>query len=120
MKTPNVTDSPKAPLPVGCDDGLWLAIYDPNIRWAKHTVEVRLAQWQYGLSVTTTVGGNTRGLSIIRSAIESVCEKLEEEGCTMTAPNGDTLGFDAEESTSDEYEAMVVGARITSHQKEEP
>lgn len=101
-------------------DLLWLGNYDPNTRWARHTVEVRLAQWQYGLSVTTTVDGNTRGLSIIRSAIESVCEKLEEEGCEMISPNGDTLGFDADETTSDEYEEMVVGARITSHEKQEP
>ena len=104
---------------VGISDWLGLGSYDPNVRWARHTIEVRLAQWQYGLSVTTTVDGNTRGASIIRSAIDSVCEKLEEEGCTMTDRDGDTLRFDAGETMSDEYEAMVVGARITSHEKKE-
>lgn len=96
--------------------------YDPNIVWAKHTVEIDYQQWDYKGTFTVQIGGNCRGLSILTDAISSHADKLADEHeypmliLKRPAENGDgedTLECDADET---ELERMCVAIRIVKHE----
>jgi len=109
-----------------------LETYDPNVRWAKHTIEITYQKWAYMLPVQVEMGGNCRGMALISDATNIHADQLyEQQGATptliLTAPNGDEL-----EDTCDEYvrdddeepdinrwlDAMCVCVRFVKHEEE--
>lgn len=89
--------------------------YDPNFTNSGHMadqiVELTFQQWEYTAMLTTTVGGNCTGLSVIECAVENVLDKLggEAGAIVLKKPNGDTLSCDLWEHR---LANMLVGARI--------
>lgn len=55
-----------------------IALYDPNIRWSKHTFEITYMQWDYKKVVTVDVGGNCRGARLFETAIRTHFDELFE------------------------------------------
>ena len=55
--------------------------YDPNLTYsgkmADQTVRLVFGQWKYRAEMTVVVGGNCRGLDVIKTAVSSAHEKLE-------------------------------------------
>ena len=91
--------------------------YDPNLtncgKCAEHTVELTFQMWDYTKTIRTTVGGNTRGLSVIECAVENIEEDLggEDGRIVLKRRGGATLECELwEEKLSD----MLVAARIVS------
>lgn len=90
--------------------------YDPNMtnsgRCARQTVELTFQMREYSKTITTTVGGNCTGLSVIQSAVENVIEELggEDGAIVLEKPNGDTLECDMWDT---DLEEILVSARIT-------
>lgn len=106
-----------------------LSIYDPNIRWAKQTVEIVIQQWDYTATFTVEVGGNCTGFSVIESAIESIFEEqiptrtdYDDPIAYVVLKNaaGDELEVEDDDECEEEWlKNMVVSARIVK-QVEEP
>ena len=103
-----------------------MATYDPNIRWAKHEVEITYQSWEYAAVATVSVRGNCKGFSIIESALSMHADKLyEDQGenteltLTRTAADGsgqDTLHCSPDGEDIEQWLAeMCVGVRIISH-----
>ena len=61
--------------------------YDPNVRDAKHVLRVVFQQWGYRAVRHVTIGGNTRGASLIATAVDEAIEQL----VSGEGPDGDTL-----------------------------
>lgn len=85
------------------DDGLAHTMdYDPNMltcgRMAKQVVKLTFADWKYRAEMTVTMGGNCRGLDIIRYAVEKAFEELLDDAdlatLVMTDAEGNTLTDD--------------------------
>ena len=102
-----------------------LSTYDPNIRWAKHEVEITYQSWHYTTSVIVTIKGNCKGFSIIESALSMHADQLfDAQGecpqLILTRPAEDGDGEDTLETTPDDdienwLESMCVGVRIVGH-----
>jgi hypothetical protein len=100
--------------------------YDPNIRWAMHTVEITYQMWEYTLTAVVTVTGNCRGKSILETAIGIHADEIyEQQGdnveLALSGP-GKEDGDKDELLTSPEdddieswLESMCVGLKIVSH-----
>lgn len=114
----------------GAADGTaGLAMYDPNIRWAKHTFEITYMQWDYSHTELVEIGGNCRGADLMPSAIATHAERLYEEmgdaaALVLTRPAEDGDGLDTLECSPDDddledwLKSMCVGVRIVRHEKE--
>ncbi len=110
--------------------------YDPNIYWGEHVIELTYMQWDFKATATVRIGGNTKGASILKSAIDVHAEELwKTQGDVPTlvlckpGPDED----ECLECTCDEYvhesdtnpdieqwlERMCVGLRIVGHTQEE-
>lgn len=76
--------------------------YDPNMvtsgRMAKQVVRLTFADWKYRAEMTVTMGGNCRGLDIIRYAVERAFDELaggnDFAALVMTDAEGNTLTDD--------------------------
>lgn len=97
--------------------------YDPNDRWGTHTVELHLMMWEQEARVTTTIGGNCRGFSILEDALERYADQLyDEQGeqptIILTSKQGDEetrLHCSPEDESIEEWlRSMCVGVRILS------
>lgn len=112
-----------------------LPTYDPNIRWAVHTVEITYQAWDYTTTAQVTVKGNCRGMDILKSAVDNHADRLfKEQGdyptLVLTRPGKpdadgtcelDTLETSPEdESLEDWLEAMCLGVRIVAHVEDKP
>ena len=111
--------------------------YDPNIRWAKHTVEITYQQWEYTMKYSVELKGNVKGSEIMKYAIEQHAEtilgQLDENPrleLTMYKQNEDgeidTLLCGVADGASDGYDdddpdvedwlsKMCVGLKIIKH-----
>jgi hypothetical protein len=104
--------------------------YNPNIRWAKHTVEITYQMWDYTAQAIVEVHGNTRGASILDSAIALHADELfQKQGkyplFYLTRPAkvaGEvdelqmTVGEDSGDDIEEELKQMCVGLRIIGHE----
>lgn len=87
--------------------------YDPNIMWGTHTIEVTLQQWEYKGKITTEIGGNCRGFSILESAKDEINQKsrsnckfkiIEDSFCCELKDNkGNELEIEDELDNLDNY-----------------
>lgn len=102
--------------------------YDPNIRWAEHTVELTYQLWDYKATATVSVNGNCRGFSVLHSAVSiHACELFDKEGecptMILEMPDGaggvDTLETNPDDDIDGWLESMCVGMRIVGHKEEE-
>ncbi len=110
-----------------------LETYDPNIQWGTHTIEITYQMWEYTFTTQVEIGGNCKGMSLLKDAVSEHGNRLfKEQGnqpeIIMTAPNGDTLENtcdhylrdDDDEPDIDEWlESMCVCVRIVKHAKEQ-
>jgi hypothetical protein len=103
-----------------------LTTYDPNIRWAKHTVEITYQMWDYSGTFEVSIRGNCRGFSILDNAIEHHSDELyrkqgESAVLTLKRPADDGNGEDTLECDADEnsLQDMCVGLRIVRHEEED-
>lgn len=96
--------------------------YDPNLtnsgRRAIQTVRLVFALWEYRYETTVSIGGNCRGLSVIKAAIAAVFESLWNEArgvavMVLTKPGDDTMTND-ELSDEDDLERDLIFAEIVS------
>lgn len=109
-----------------------LKTYDPNIRWARHTIEITYQVWEYTLTVSVGIKGNCRGMSLLSDAVRIHAEELfEQQGAAPTLvlvdPNGDTLECTCDDYVRDEdedpdidnwLEKMCVGVKFVGHAEE--
>lgn len=106
--------------------------YDPNLtnsgRMATQCVKLIFAEWDYRAEVTVKVGGNCRGLSVIKAAVSNAFDALkfdEYEGkeyseITLKKPNGDELRVVDEELNGEGWlEDMLIAAEIISIEPQE-
>ena len=95
--------------------------YDPNMvtsgRMAKQVVKLTFADWKYRAEMTVTMGGNCRGLDIMRYAVERAFEELlgDDDYATlvMTDAEGNTL-TDDEGEDEDWLMNKLIKAEIVS------
>lgn len=110
--------------------------YDPNVRFAMHVVELTYMVWDYKITAKVQIGGNTKGASILNSAIGLCADKLREEQGDVPVLILAKVGADDQEETlectCDQYvreadtnpdiewwlERMCVGIRIVDHIEE--
>ena len=103
-----------------------LQTYDPNITWARHTVELTFMQWDYSLKMTAEVGGNCRGYDLMDSAIDLAFDELYDEDednavIYLRRPAEDGNGEDELEVSLDgvdELKSLCVSAVLVKHEKE--
>lgn len=104
--------------------------YDPNISWARHTIELTFMQWDYSLKVQVEILGNTKGSSLLDSAIyryhDTLMEEASEDGLSILrlrrAGPGPEYADDILEITVDDEECLediCVSAVIVKHEAEE-
>lgn len=95
--------------------------YDPNLlncgRTAKQVVKLTFADWKYRAEMAVTMGGNCRGLDIIRYAVEKAFEELLGDDAwatlVMTDAEGNTLTDD--EGEDEEWlMSKLIKAEIVS------
>jgi hypothetical protein len=91
--------------------------------FADKTVKLVFGQWEYRKEIIVTISGNTRGLSVIKSAVGVAYEELpyttvrgeEFAEIKMVAPNGDTLSVEDDDCQGEEWlSEMLVSAEITA------
>lgn len=102
--------------------------YDPNLtmcgRMATQTVELTFALWDYRKTLTTTVSGNTRGLSVIECAAGRIYEELPLDRfytphMLLLNAAGDVMDTsDDEEDGEDWLLKMLIKAEILSIEPE--
>jgi hypothetical protein len=100
-----------------------LTSYDPNIHWAKQTIEVVLQQWADKAVFLAVIGGNCQGLDVIEAAIAEVFNGLPNENDTTyvelkNAAGDFTRYYDEEEQEEEWMRNMVVSVRIVEQEKE--
>ncbi len=128
----HINHTAHAPLP----GGHAMPAYDPNIRWANHTVEISLQQGDARGTVTVEVGGNCKGADILSSAVESLVdaidelqERLDEEDaqveivlrkCAADGSDGSDGGTVIVSPDGEGIErwltSMIVGMRVIRHE----
>lgn len=103
--------------------------YNPNIRWGTHVIEVTLQQWEYKNTVVFTMGGNTKGASILDSALSGIFDNIFIEnsgnlrelegsdgeewfGVILVNSDGEEMECEDEMMYFDDY---VVGVRIIDY-----
>lgn len=100
--------------------------YNPNINWARHSIELTFMQWDYSLTMEVDVCGNCHGANLFDGAI-SICfselyDDEDEDGLiVLKRPGTDGGEFDTlEVSVYDEsdLEAICVGIKIVKHVQE--
>jgi hypothetical protein len=92
-----------------------IADYDPNLRWGEQHVEIVLKQWAHETTQIVKIGGNTRGVDVMKAAISRLIEDLADapENLVLKNVSGDTLVFDDhDEDFETMIENMCVSARI--------
>jgi hypothetical protein len=92
--------------------------YDISHRWGFHVVKVTFQQWEYKTTVTTKVGGNCKGMTILETAIGNIYEQMGDQGdpdtICLKSPNGDTLYCTDDEQRGEEWlKDMVVAVTVT-------
>ena len=103
-----------------------LQTYDPNITWARHTVELTFMQWDYSLTVEVEVGGNCRGYDLLEGAINVAFGELYDDDeddavIVLRRPAEDGNREDTLEVTidgTDELKSHCVSAVLVKHEKE--
>lgn len=111
------------------DNAHSLAMYDPNIHWARHTVEITYMQWDYRCTVLIEILGNCRGATLFSSAIARHAEQLYEQSgedaeliMTRPAEDGDGVGSLIETPDDGHFEDwltdLCVRCRFVKHEKE--
>lgn len=108
-----------------------LPAYDPNIRWAKHVIEITYQQWDYRLTVEVEIGGNLHGAEVLEYAISTHADDLlQAQGefpmlvLRRPAADGsdgeDTLEVFADDGDIEDFLTdMCVGLRIVCHERED-
>lgn len=105
-----------------------LTNYDPNIKWAVHTIKVSFMRWGYKGYVTYRVGGNGKGLSLLNIDADDLYDTkfvenpvnfrdLDEDWFSMELINDDGVVMECE----DEFDYLadyIVGVEIVGHEKE--
>ncbi|MDE5897896.1 MAG: DUF5406 domain-containing protein [Treponemataceae bacterium] len=102
--------------------------YDQNLVFcggmARQTVRLTFGMWEYRAEKETIVAGNCLGLEVIAAAVESVYERLPENGhgakeLVMKNDEGTSLQcYDEEEEGEDWLKNMLVKAEIVSIEEE--
>lgn len=87
--------------------------YDPNIKWGIHTVEITLQLWDYKGKITTEIGGNCKGFSILESAKDEINENAKSNckfkiiddwfRCELKDDRGDELEVEDELDNLDNH-----------------
>ena len=109
--------------------------YDPNVRWACHTIELTFMQWNYSIKMQTEVHGNVTGADLFDGAVRNCFDELYDQTVGDYAPVGDyaqiILKRPAEDGKGGEDELKVslgdadalmqicVSACIIKHEAEE-
>lgn len=102
--------------------------YDPNLtsgmKHVEYTVKITLSQWHYIQSYQVTVITNTRGLDVIRYAVEVLYDSLPAKAVYNTESGhyihiaevdiGELLCTDEAWEGSSWLKEMVIGAEIIS------
>lgn len=98
--------------------------YDPNIRWARHTIELTFMQWDYALTMEVDVTGNCTGASLFNSAIHTVFDDLWDDDeqnsqIILKRPSIEETGQEDELEvnfdTFDELASICVSIKIVNH-----
>ena len=95
--------------------------YDPNMRWAMHTIEFTFMQWDYSIKLKQDICGNCKGAYLFRSAMQSLFEDLPSATIFLKRPAEDGNGEDSLEVTledEDELSELCVSASIVEHLEE--
>lgn len=111
-----------------------LPTYDPNIRWAVHTVELTYQLWEYKHVATVEIKGNCKGADILSAAIDRHAdvlfetqgpipefEMLDDAGSALLNQCDEYADYDDEDSDPDIERwltRMCVGLRIVGHRKD--
>lgn len=101
--------------------------YDPNLtnsgRMAIQLVKLTFASWEYRGQMTIEVGGNCTGLTVIKSAVGSAFDALDEKreserrpvAIVLTNETGDTLTVEDDDNKGEDWLSdMCIGAEIVS------
>jgi len=101
--------------------------FDPNIRFAKQTVLLTFAEWDFRKSVEVVVErSNCRGQSIIDFAIDTfydqLCEAAENEdellSIKLTNPAGEILVTEDDENHQEEWlRNLLIKAEIIAFEE---
>jgi hypothetical protein len=99
--------------------------YNPNIYWARHTVELTFMQWGYSLTTQVDVYGNCKGASLFKYAINVAFddEYDSEDGTSVLVlkrPAEDGSGEDTLEVDFEDYEELIdlcVSAKIVKFEQ---
>jgi len=99
--------------------------YDPNINWARHSIELTFMQWDYSLTMEVDVCGNCKGATLFDAAISTCFDEMydqDDDDCVieLKRPAQDGEGDTLEISIYDEsdLEEICVGIKIVKHVKE--
>lgn len=103
--------------------------YDPNIKWACHTIELTFMQWGYSLKMQTEVHGNVTGADLFSGCVRDCFDKLYDQTVgdyaqiILKRPAEDGKGGEDELEVSlddeDDLMQICVGACIIKHEAEE-
>ena len=95
-----------------------IEINDPNSRFGVHECEVTFGHFHYRNSINVKVGGNCKGLDIIKSAADRAVERVIEEGLDLNAAD-ETLRLSPRDYDWRDLEQMIVRVTILSFKPEE-
>jgi hypothetical protein len=102
--------------------------YDPNIHWARHTIELTFMQWNYCIKIQTEILGNVTGADLFEGAVRNCFDKLYDQTVgdyaqiiLKRAGPGPEYAEDELEVSLDEDDLMqiCVGVCIIKHEAEE-
>lgn len=88
--------------------------YDPNIRFSRQAVLLKLQSWDYIGTAEVVIGGNCKGASVIHSAISEWLDETEE--VTLSKETEDEIETLLVE---DDLADLIVGVEIIGIEKDE-
>lgn len=98
--------------------------YNPDVSMKdRQKVKLVFARWDYRVEFEEEVRGNCRGLTIVESAIETVCDQLPSaypddpsgpRSVVMKGPRGELEVVDDDELGTDWLNDMLLSAEIVS------
>lgn len=102
--------------------------YDPDIRWACHTIQLTFMQWNYSTQMEVEVKGNVIGAELFEGAVRYCFDELYDKAKDYTAiilkrPAEDGKGGEDELEVSledeDDLMPLCVGVCILKHEAED-